>query len=510
MHIALHTLRRQIRSILIEGRVEDLQKKYPKLNVAEINDHDPSANSKYLPWMLKQLSSGASENDLYPTVALFHKHVNKLKKHDINQYATLKELEDEIKEFPKMSASQQKKVVKAEGAQKVFAEGPITVVRVDTKDACMAYGANTKWCITMKNAPYYTQYTSKNVVFYFVLNSALDANDPKAKVAIAVGRDLKNDVVGVEFYDAQDKSLSEDEFMKLTPTSKKILSVARDDASKQPKGLVAKIKSNEATDEEYAIGAESDDESIRVLVANNKSTPSNLLVKLSSDENVDVRINVAKNVNTPQDVLTKLSSDDDNHVRKAVAENVKTPVEVLSKLSSDIDKNVRARVAHNVNIPPEALVKLSSDKKILVRINVIENENTPFKVLDDLSSDKEVSIRMSVAKNVGANSLKILDKLSYDEHASVRAIIASNLATPKSVLDRLSDDADAIVRTNVAINQNTSPETLDKLSNDKNDTVRLQVASNQNAKNDSLLRLSHDKDDFVSACARHLLKARTT
>lgn len=75
------------KKMIVEGRVEDIQTKYPDLDVKEIAIHDPSPNKKYVAWMCKQLASGVSTNDLYPTVKSFDKNVNRIKNKDINSYS---------------------------------------------------------------------------------------------------------------------------------------------------------------------------------------------------------------------------------------------------------------------------------------------------------------------------------------------------------------------------------------------------------------------------------------
>jgi len=69
----------------------------------------------------------------------------------------------------------------------------------------------------------------------------------------------------------------------------------------------------------------------------------------------DVRRSVAENQNTSSDVLEKLSNDDEYSVREAVAKNKRTSVKVLEKLSNDVSQRVREEVAKNENTLPSEL-----------------------------------------------------------------------------------------------------------------------------------------------------------
>src|SRR5271157_2766903 len=206
-------LRNTIRGLIIEGRIEDFQAKYPHLDVVSVNSRDPSGHSKYLSWMLKQLEKGHGENDLYPTVEFFHDNLQRFKNKDINSYNDLKDLEDVAKSLPEKSKTKQKKEIKSD-APKVYEDDYYVVVRPDTKQSCMVYGANTKWCITMGDASYYEQYTSQNVIFYFILSKNRESSDPLSKIAIAMMRDKDNKIYGIEYYDAQDDKLNKESVSK--------------------------------------------------------------------------------------------------------------------------------------------------------------------------------------------------------------------------------------------------------------------------------------------------------
>ena len=100
-----------LRLFLLEGRRDDLAKKYSgikNLNFSDVWLSDPSDTKKYVEWMLKQIKNNsnqhngvleAPDNDefyfrLYDAVAYFDANVKKnvFKNKDINSYRTIDDL----------------------------------------------------------------------------------------------------------------------------------------------------------------------------------------------------------------------------------------------------------------------------------------------------------------------------------------------------------------------------------------------------------------------------------
>ena len=94
---------------------------------------------------------------------------------------------------------------------------------------------------------------------------------------------------------------------------------------------------------------------VRLLVARNPSTPSDVLERLAQDEDYCIRAAVASNPNTPEDILRRLAGDERWEVREAVARNPRTPVDVLEKLAvDDNDEVVRNEALRNLDCPPKS------------------------------------------------------------------------------------------------------------------------------------------------------------
>ena len=73
--------------------------------------------------------------------------------------------------------------------------------------------------------------------------------------------------------------------------------------------------------------------------------------------------------------LSVLAEDEDVEVRQAVAENPSTPTEILSKLATDKIWYVRENVAGNHNTSQEILSMLANDEDCDVRLAAVNNPN---------------------------------------------------------------------------------------------------------------------------------------
>jgi len=324
------------------GIVEDLQIKYPKLNIKEISQRDPSHTNKYLKWLVKQLDLGINPNNLYPSIEYFHNNIHKFKEKDINRYDGIS-LEEAIKNLPQQqSKTQEKKQIKTEGAEKIYEDDKCIVLHIKSKQACVSYGAGTKWCITMDNTSYYEEYVSKNVIFYFLIFKNKDPNDPLAKIALAVHRDEKNSILEVECFDSLDNQINETEIGIDNSIKLKV----SQDAVNRPMGTLAKIMTNKATSEEilqYYKENKNNKDSRQVMthIVNAQNTPSDVLAELAKNESGHIRGNVAAHKNVSVDTLMELAKDRDWNVRSLVALNPKTPSNTLHQLMEDDNLTVR-------------------------------------------------------------------------------------------------------------------------------------------------------------------------
>lgn len=167
-------------NVITEGRLEDVKAKHPghEAGIDNLSKNDPSGNNKYLAWMAKSvLDQGSSPKHVIDAINYFHSNVVRFEKKDINQYKTLQELLNAV-EVAKSKIS--KKEVKEQGVEKVYDDENVTVVHPKTHAASCKYGANTKWCVTMKNNPdYFRSYSSQGPLFFFMDKRRLP-NEPGA------------------------------------------------------------------------------------------------------------------------------------------------------------------------------------------------------------------------------------------------------------------------------------------------------------------------------------------
>jgi hypothetical protein len=167
-------------TVLTEGRLEDVKVKYPghETGIDNLSKNDPSGNNKYLAWMVKLvLEQGAVPKHVIDAVNYFHNNVVRFEQKDLGQYKTLKELLDAVE---KAKAKISKKELKETGVEKIYDDEIVTVVHPKTHASSCKYGANTKWCVTMKNNPdYFRSYSTQGPLFFFMDKRRLQ-NEPGA------------------------------------------------------------------------------------------------------------------------------------------------------------------------------------------------------------------------------------------------------------------------------------------------------------------------------------------
>lgn len=100
---------------------------------------------------------------------------------------------------------------------------------------------------------------------------------------------------------------------------------------------------NETSKEQLAKLAASDNQRIRMRVAENPNTPASILELLAKDKDADVRLAVATNRSSPIDVVYALALDEDPTVRHGLAEDPNSPAGVLKILKTDENAYVSFR-----------------------------------------------------------------------------------------------------------------------------------------------------------------------
>jgi hypothetical protein len=283
MTSSLNLLREYLK-LVFEGKVEDLAKQNPNVDVKSLSDADSTPTKKLLQWMVKQVSKGADVEHVKSVASRFAKDGNRLSNKDINSYSEIDELETAL---DALGASKRSETVQAKsGAVKIYEDSECTVLRIDTKEAAQQYGKCTKWCITMQNKRYYEEYVSENVLFYYILRKELFSDDLD-KVALVMLRDENNTVKQIQVFDQTDREISS---TYLVDVSAQALTAIKSDAKSQPKAFLARIKSgDEYSDNELIaywrnLGTEQDKITFLSLMKYTKRNKLQKLLQIESDE----------------------------------------------------------------------------------------------------------------------------------------------------------------------------------------------------------------------------------
>jgi hypothetical protein len=223
-----------IKRLLIEGRIEDVKKKYfgqgnlrSEKDYEVLVQHDPSDNHKYLEWMAKELSRkgswvlNVSPHYLVGLVKRFHDNLHKIEKKDLYQYNGWKELEDTIKVAESKLSKSEKKRIEKEGSEKLYEDERHLIVVPKTTEASCYYGQGTRWCTAAKKNNQFENYSQDGVLFYIIdkTNPGRDENGRDfSKLALYVPYNIIEDYSGrlnyldhydIELYDATDELLED-------------------------------------------------------------------------------------------------------------------------------------------------------------------------------------------------------------------------------------------------------------------------------------------------------------
>ncbi len=477
-------IKMSLKNVLMEGKFDVLSKKYPSLNIEEIFASDPSPTNKYSEWMCKQLIKGFKKEDLFATVESFHRIGQNLTKKDINQYKDLKELEDMIKDRS-FSKTQKRKVVKSEGTEKIYEDETSLVLRIDTKEACVFYGSNTRWCITMTDEQYYEDYVGSGVLFYFIL-SKIKREDKQNKVAVAISENI-------EYFDEEDKSLGISS-LKIA-NIEDIINTILENSKTIPEHISLRLSSGEFTIEEYKNYVSTLDNKnnklyiAQIKAAMNPNCPEELLEELISSKDKYIVKNLASRKNLSLKLIEKLSKHTDPYVQEELAKNKNTPLEILKKLYYKNYLQVDNSIAENPNIDEELFYSLYykyKDTKVFSReaiiFSLVSNKSIPKKLLIDIFNNfindfntSSVSSKQKIIYKCLANPkipLEYLEKYSdnvdYDDYISIMMnySIIENPKTPIHILKKISSSKNS----NASVSLMASNK-IKKLSHNENKKI---------------------------------------
>jgi hypothetical protein len=193
--------------VLLEGRRDEFLSKYrEKFTEEDIKkifmvSRELSSNQKFLNFLGKVVSQNNIDDDLLKAkiaIEKFIKYQKNLDKKDINQYNSLKDIEDEINKHENRTRRDVKQV---EGADIVYEDDRFTVITPKTHKASCYYGAGSKWCTAAKSSDqHFMRYNRDGKLFYF-LDKKAPAKSRFYKVALLQKYDGQQ-----IYYDAPDDS----------------------------------------------------------------------------------------------------------------------------------------------------------------------------------------------------------------------------------------------------------------------------------------------------------------
>ena len=200
--------------LIVEGRKEDLRKKYTEkfkeypenldfiLGISDLAD----TNFKYADFVLKNTNPNASSQEVEHIVDLvkdFDRFQPSLEIKDINKYNVHK-LVTAIDKHRETSKTQQKKSIDPSDAKKLYEDDNLLIVKPLTYESSCKYGSGTRWCTTSTQS-YFKNYTEDGQSLYYVILKKFDISNKFYKIAIHMKPNLET------WYDATDEIMSDRE-----------------------------------------------------------------------------------------------------------------------------------------------------------------------------------------------------------------------------------------------------------------------------------------------------------
>ncbi len=233
--------------VLFEGRLEQVQKKYPDYaNYVDLfSKEDPSGNNKYLAkstkllkqrveWYVKTYRTAQDrelraedlrniKNQFFRQIRDLVTDFHKLNKYlptqgggrDLNAYKNLDDLKQAIENakavFQAKEAERVHKQQMRDDADRIYQDKTTLVVRPHTEGASCYYGQGTRWCIAATDSRnYWDDYsTEQGKIFFFILDKDEELRESDLdKIALVYDSDNADSDSPYDAYDAADTQLS--------------------------------------------------------------------------------------------------------------------------------------------------------------------------------------------------------------------------------------------------------------------------------------------------------------
>jgi len=238
---------------LLEGRKEDVLKKYPQYaNQIEnyfTGENDPSGNNKYLSKMVKLLHTGvqnwkkrmdvvdqvpvqmqidAETNIEAEKIKIAVRDFHKLNKYmptaqggrDLNSYKYLGDINQALNNAEAVVKRKELEKIHKEkvrgDADRIYQDKTTLVVRPNSEEASCYYGQGTQWCIAATNSRnYWDDYANdQGAVFFFILDKdAQLREDERDKIALVYDTNHDESEFPMDAYDTVDDQLNSSDIM---------------------------------------------------------------------------------------------------------------------------------------------------------------------------------------------------------------------------------------------------------------------------------------------------------
>jgi len=243
----------QISTLLVEGRLEDIIKKYKaedkdKDDIIWLSNNDPSGNNKYLGWMVKiYWGAGKDSEDfsgnksttkerVVSVVKGFHENIQRIENKDINTYPNYGELDIVVeKAEQKRKDAELKKEAKKQKTV-IHDDDEWFVVSPHSWKASCYYGAGTKWCVTMKDTASHWDRYSRSSSFFYVVDKTKNPKDRLYKVAYRkIGTRDRFELWDAEDFEISSRTSGQEWLSDLPNDIKKKIDLYHEE--KYPKGM---------------------------------------------------------------------------------------------------------------------------------------------------------------------------------------------------------------------------------------------------------------------------------
>lgn len=240
------------------------------------------------------------------------------------------------------------------------------------------------------------------------------------------------------------------------------------------------------------------------LVANNSSTPSELLEELANSSDATTRKHTAVNPNTPAEVLIELGAEFPDQV-------VENPVFSLllledPNLFNQIPLTTLRGILKHEDAPVYFLERVADKQDLEVQLALVMNAKTPKHILEKLTQSKNSQVAEAaelhcnwvgeITEGWDEIARQAIKKSSLPHQQDNEAKLAAIGAIPEFLLPALLED----VRCSLAVHSE-NPSVLEQLVADESPKTRLLVAQNPSTPVTALEQLPQNQRDHI--LARH-------